>query len=171
MLRSVALVVLAAAVVRGEEGLIQTQYGLVQGIVLPEGVAYEGVPYAAPPVGDLRWKSPQPVTPWAPAVWNATADPKGCMQICVDNEPPHICPVVVNEDCLFLNIWTPRAPNGLPATVRTQRAARSGSETQGGHISGDNVVTAFVCTVSSYPLFARLSRCLLSCLSTAETSR
>lgn len=68
---------------------------------------FRGVPYAAPPVGALRWAQTAPVAAWAPATLPATADAAGCMQHC--HEPPHACPAVISEDCLYLNIFTPRA--------------------------------------------------------------
>jgi para-nitrobenzyl esterase len=68
---------------------------------------FKGVPYAAPPVGDLRWKIPQPVAKWE-GVRPATAFGARCMQthtfsdmIFRDNGP--------SEDCLYLNVWTPAA--------------------------------------------------------------
>ncbi|HET9280553.1 MAG TPA: carboxylesterase/lipase family protein [Candidatus Angelobacter sp.] len=69
---------------------------------------YLGVPYAAPPVGDLRWKAPQPAAPWK-GVRKATEFSNACWQtpyppaaaIYQAKLPP------LSEDCLYLNIWTP----------------------------------------------------------------
>jgi len=70
---------------------------------------YRGIPYAAPPVGDLRWKAPQPAAAWK-GVRQATEFGNGCIQI-----PPTAFPAIYkgtapssqSEDCLYLNIWTP----------------------------------------------------------------
>ena len=75
----------------------------------PDIVAFRGVPYAAPPVGDLRWKPPQPVVGWD-GVRDAAAPGPICMQTGpawvrapgADEDDPE------SEDCLFLNIWAPR---------------------------------------------------------------
>lgn len=61
---------------------------------------YLGVPYAAPPVGELRWAPPQPVTPWT-APRSAAAFGRVCSQPIPDAER------TTSEDCLFLNVWTP----------------------------------------------------------------
>ena len=82
-------------------------------------VAFQGVPYAAPPVGDVRWKPPQPVVTWD-GVRDATAPGASCMQTgpawvrapTVDEDDPE------SEDCLFLNIWAPKATREpLPVMV------------------------------------------------------
>ena len=65
------------------------------------GVAFLGVPYAAPPVGDLRWKPPQPVRPWT-GIRRATKFGAACPQLPADWLPY----IGWNEDCLYLNIWT-----------------------------------------------------------------
>ena len=72
----------------------------------PTGVrCFKGIPYARPPVGDLRWRPPQPVAPWT-GVRKADAFGPNSMQGVVfgDIDPR---PAGVSEDCLYLNVWTP----------------------------------------------------------------
>ena len=78
---------------------------------------FKGIPFAAPPVGDLRWREPQPVKPWQ---GERSADQFGprCMQTsrlgAIDPLNPHM-----SEDCLYLNVWTPAntANDKLPVMV------------------------------------------------------
>lgn len=83
---------------------VRTQYGLISGVAGQGSVAYKGVPYAAPPKGDLRWRSPMP-----PAAWNGVrkADAFGppCMQAPLRGMTA--LSAISREDCLYLNIWTP----------------------------------------------------------------
>src|SRR5262245_53071391 len=67
--------------------------------------AFKGIPFAAPPVGELRWKAPQPVKPWG-GVRKADHFGPRAMQ------PPIFDDMVfrsngMSEDCLYLNVWTP----------------------------------------------------------------
>ncbi|HVO74668.1 MAG TPA: carboxylesterase family protein [Ignavibacteriaceae bacterium] len=80
-----------------------------------EGViAYKGIPFAAPPVGNLRWKEPQPVIPWEGV---KTADKYGDAAEQVTWDPQSFYgkewrasgSVPFSEDCLYLNVWTPAA--------------------------------------------------------------
>lgn len=97
---------------------VKTDAGLVQGTAPSSaGVrAFKGVPFAAPPVGDLRWKAPQPATPWQ-GVRKADSFGARCMQGRIFGDM--IFRDDMSEDCLYLNVWTP-AKNGrdrLPVMV------------------------------------------------------
>ncbi len=79
--------------------------GTVEGVVADGLSTYLGIPFAAPPVGDLRWKAPQPVVPWA-GVRKADSFGKACMQ------EPGLARQMgyegeLSEDCLFVDVWTP----------------------------------------------------------------
>ena len=73
--------------------------GIIQGTVTEDLTIYKGIPFAAPPVGDLRWKAPQPVEKWE-GVKQATEFAPAPVQ---GGNPPS----GKSEDCLYLNIWTP----------------------------------------------------------------
>ncbi|MBC8161563.1 MAG: carboxylesterase/lipase family protein [Roseiflexaceae bacterium] len=86
---------------------IQTQSGALQGAIEQEIVAFKGIPYAAPPVGDLRWRAPQPAAAWQD-VRPATAYGSACPQP-VSQEIAGAGDIgTKSEDCLYMNIWTPR---------------------------------------------------------------
>src|SRR5215204_6231471 len=72
--------------------------GQVLGIVDDGVAAFKGIPFAAPPVGDLRWQAPRPVIPWS-GVKQTTAFALPCAQ---DSGAA----AESSEDCLYLNIWT-----------------------------------------------------------------
>jgi carboxylesterase type B len=85
----------------GNERLVQTESGLVSGSAGPI-TAFKGIPYAAPPTGDLRWRPPQPPAPWS-GVRRATE---------FGADPPQAASSRTragrtDEDCLTLNVWTP----------------------------------------------------------------
>jgi para-nitrobenzyl esterase len=79
--------------------------GQVQGRILsaPDGAAFKGIPYAAPPVGELRWRETQPVKPWQ-GVRQAAEYGPGCPAVNAANGRSSA------EDCLYLNVWTPSWP-------------------------------------------------------------
>src|ERR1700677_1370054 len=87
--------------------IVKTQQGKVQGKTINDGKvkAFLGLPYAAPPVGDLRWKAPEPVVKWKGERDGTTFGPH-CAQgrvfddmVFQDAKP--------SEDCLFLNVYAP----------------------------------------------------------------
>ena len=101
---------------------VQTGNGKIRGVTLdsPPGAtsvhAFRGIPFAAPPVGNLRWRPPQPVASWS--------DVRDCSELgpgCVQPAPSGLGgaiaglrkPTRTSEDCLYLNVWTAAATTGL----------------------------------------------------------
>lgn len=82
---------------------IRTQAGLVRGEPRDAGgvLAFKGIPYAAPPIGPLRWRAPQPPAPWS-GVRDALAFGPASLSS-LENDPR---PGPRDEDCLTLNVWT-----------------------------------------------------------------
>jgi len=97
---------------------VKTTDGVLQGTATTAGIrVFRGVPFAAPPVGELRWKAPQPVKPWE-GVRQAVAFGPNCMQRPVFGDM-EFRNTGMSEDCLYLNIWTPAqsAAEKLPVLV------------------------------------------------------
>src|ERR1700733_3503878 len=80
-----------------------TESGAVSGVREGDLSVYKGIPFAAPPLGDLRWQPPAPVAPWT-GIRKADAFAPACMQVGVSM--PGETPPAVSEDCLYLNLWT-----------------------------------------------------------------
>ena len=83
---------------------VVTESGAISGVRERGLSIYKGIPFAAPPVGALRWRPPVPVKPWT-GTFKADAFAPACMQ--TGMSMPGEKPPVVSEDCLYLNIWTP----------------------------------------------------------------
>lgn len=93
----------ASPVGRQHSGLVRTDKGLVRGTVSGDHTSFQGIPYAAPPVGKLRWTPPHPATAWT-GVRNATRPGSTCAQTAgfLGDKAS------VSEDCLYLNVTAPR---------------------------------------------------------------
>ena len=80
--------------------------------------SYKGIPFAEPPVGELRWLPPMPITPWQ-GMRDATAMLHDCMQLPAPSEAAPGGTTTPSEDCLYLNVWTPTGSHGkhLPVMV------------------------------------------------------
>ncbi len=143
---SVALmaVTLGCAMARSQ---VRTASGMVEGVTSADSQirAFKGIPYAAPPVGKLRWQPPQPAASWQ-GVRKATAFGARCMQgrifddmVFRDDGP--------SEDCLTLNVWTPATSESakLPVMVWIygggfQGGAASEPRQDGEHLARKGVV-------------------------------
>lgn len=128
----------AVSPVQGEAPLttecVRVSGGDIQGIISDDGTVeiYAGIPFAAPPVGDLRWKEPQDVIPWE-GVYKADHFPPMAMQtqnsaffnflmnLYTHQDTSRTYHAPMNEDCLYLNVWKPvgagAADEKLPVLV------------------------------------------------------
>ena len=86
--------------------VVAIESGDLKGMHEAQVDSYKGIPFAMPPVGELRWRPPQPVAPWH-GVRSATAMQHDCMQIPAPSEAAPGGTTTPSEDCLYLNVWTP----------------------------------------------------------------
>src|SRR5579872_1348697 len=86
---------------------VRVEQGLVSGVAgaSPEVRIFRGVPFAAPPVGDLRWRAPKPAAKWT-GVRNSSEFSAICMQRRPNGAGIGAEPRPMGEDCLYLNIYT-----------------------------------------------------------------
>ena len=96
---------------------VKTANGLVQGSRRSGISMFKGIPFAQPPVGDLRWKEPQPVRNWE-GTWKADHFSARAMQLPIYSDMKFRS-AGISEDCLYLNIWTPAktGQENLPVLV------------------------------------------------------
>jgi para-nitrobenzyl esterase len=112
---------MAPLLLPGEKPVVNTSAGKVAGYKEGKINVFKGIPFAAPPVGDLRWKAPQKVQAWSGV--------KDCIQFAaspVQGEPiPFMCwseeflipKKPIDEDCLYLNVWAKSSPVKKPVLV------------------------------------------------------
>jgi para-nitrobenzyl esterase len=102
----------------GANPIVRIDDGLVRGADVAGVNTFLGLPYAAPPTGNLRWRAPQPAAAWS-GVRDATQFGPSCPQPTANN--PYLPPGPISEDCLYLNVYTPtlrdRSSGGRPVLV------------------------------------------------------
>ncbi|HEV2424367.1 MAG TPA: carboxylesterase family protein [Terriglobia bacterium] len=108
-----ASILLLGATATGSNSPVRIDTGLISGITESGATAYLGIPFAAPPVGDLRWRPPQPAAHWK-GVRAADHFGASCMQDEAGSRLPWTKEFMtqgpISEDCLFLNVWTAAKP-------------------------------------------------------------
>ncbi len=118
ILLGILLIVAISAAAQPARSQIQTAKvngGEVQGVIADGVASFKGIPFAAPPTGEFRWKAPQPVKAWA-GILKADALAPACMQ---DTGMAKMmgAPARVGEDCLYLNVWTAAKKRGEKRAV------------------------------------------------------
>jgi len=95
---------------------VRTRGGMLTGVPGrdPAVTVFKGIPYATPPIGELRWAPPRPAHEW-PGVRRADAFGPNCMQTIVQERKPWTTEFMahgsISEDCLYLNVWTTARPS------------------------------------------------------------
>jgi para-nitrobenzyl esterase len=112
---------------------VQTASGILRGITKDGVSSFKAIPYAAPPVGEYRWRPPQPVMPWK-EVRDATKECADCAQRAWPGSK-----ATISEDCLFLNVWTPATAkqSKLPVMVWIHGGGFTGGSGSGAGSAGD----------------------------------
>ena len=110
----IALMFVARTALADNPNVVRVEQGLLQGTVENGLRIYRGIPFAAPPIGDLRWRPPKPAQRWS-GIRAAREYGRACMQ----SNPAISALPAPSEDCLYLNVWTPaaRASERLPVMV------------------------------------------------------
>jgi para-nitrobenzyl esterase len=114
---------------------VRIESGLLSGKLVSGNVkAYLGIPYAAPPVGNLRWREPQPVKPWMGV---RAADQYGAP--CAQRGPARGGTPAYSEDCLSLNVWAPVSPSAknLPVIIYIYGGGYQGGSSSAPFLSGE----------------------------------
>ena len=141
----------AASAAATSDALVQIDAGSLRGTHVGSTIAFRGIPYARPPVGDLRWEPPLPAVPWQ-GVREAAEPGRACTQR-AEGLVPFIAPmakaygasfaqppVQSSEDCLYLDVWVPQWPaqRALPVMVWLHGGSNtvgSGSQSTYGGVS------------------------------------
>ncbi len=142
---------------------VRTKSGIVKGVSDGEVSSFKGIPFAAPPVGEFRWRPPQPVKPWD-GVRDATEFGPTCAAAGWGAAPGTI-QQGSSEDCLYLNVWKPADARGgakLPVMVWIHGGGFTGGS---GNTSGDGFAKRGVILVSMNYRLGRLGHFAFPALS------
>jgi para-nitrobenzyl esterase len=102
----------ATGTAASDQAVVDVEGGALTGAQIGGVWVYKGIPFAAPPVGSLRWRAPQPVVAWQ-GVRDATRFASACLQRLREGGTASFYGQIVDrmdEDCLYLNVWTTQAP-------------------------------------------------------------
>ncbi|NMB51092.1 MAG: carboxylesterase family protein [Bacteroidales bacterium] len=142
IITAIILLFAATACNKQEPGQIKVDGGLVKGTIENGLTVFKGIPFAAPPVGDLRWRAPQPVEKWE-GVLEANEFAPGPIQ---GGNPPS----GKSEDCLYLNVWTPAKSkkDRIPVFVWIYGGGFGAGSTSEPNYNGENLARKGVVLVS-----------------------
>ena len=104
-LASIAITLATPVAAQTASNTAKIDTGEIEGVVSGDVLSFKGIPYAAPPVGDLRWRAPQPIKPWK-GVRQATAFGHDCVQKAIPGDAAASGSTTA-EDCLVVNVWRP----------------------------------------------------------------
>ena len=171
---AIAAMGVGAAALSQTPSLVRVDGGELQGVVADGVVSFKGIPFAAPPVGDLRWRPPQPAAKWT-GVRQAAEFGADCMQgrfgpppgagaragappaqgtttPAPTMPPPAVAPAVraPSEDCLYLNVWRPAdaAARNLSVMVWIYGGGFTGGSSASSNTSGAGFATQGVVLVA-----------------------
>lgn len=127
--------------------IVKTEAGLVEGTIERGITVYKGIPFAAPPTGDFRWRAPQ-----SPKSWNGVLKANNFAPAAPQTEIRFLNELKYgsSEDCLYLNIWKPSNSNGkkLPVLVWIHGGAFTTGTTSNPGYSGEQLAKKEVIVVS-----------------------
>jgi para-nitrobenzyl esterase len=110
-----AVLMMSPGAASGPDPRVEVDQGVLVGRSEAGVSSFKAIPYAAPPVGPLRWRAPRPAAPWS-----GERDAGLVGAICIQppaNGDPGVGPPPMSEDCLTLNVWTPEARGADPLPV------------------------------------------------------
>jgi para-nitrobenzyl esterase len=145
----------------GDSPVAEAADGKLRGVQYGSGAVFKGIPFARPPVGELRWRQPQPVVPWS-GVRDATQPGSACTQgigglngfvaplAHAYSAQYEGGPVQSSEDCLYLNIWVPAWPtrSALPVMVWLHGGANTAGSGSQSTYDGEALVSHGVVLVT-----------------------
>src|SRR5271165_3698335 len=127
---------------------VRVEGGLIQGTMEEGLTVYRGIPFAAPPVGELRWRGPEPAAKWDGVKQAAQFGPR-CVQGMGNPAGGNAAPAT-SEDCLYLNVWTPAksANDRVPVLVWIYGGGFNAGATSEPNYSGERLAGKGVVLVS-----------------------
>ena len=143
---SFAMIVCTLCATGAVAQIVATRAGEIRGVTSSGITSFKGIAYAAPPIGPLRWRPPQPPLPWQ-GVRAADKTGPACIQA-KDGLDPR---VPTSEDCLYLNVWRPaaaQAKSNLPVMVFIHGGGFVGGTASGAGTDGTNIARNGVIVVT-----------------------
>ena len=136
------VLMIAGTCIAQQPAPVKVHEGLIQGTFKDGLMVYRGIPFAVPPVGEFRWRAPQPAVKWD-GIRQATKFAPGPIQAWG-------APAGKSEDCLYLNIWSPAkfASDRIPVFVWIYGGGFNGGSTSEPNYSGENLAKKGVVFVS-----------------------